>query len=142
MIRPKSLGLFFRDNKILVFEAVDKVKNETFYRPLGGSIEFGEHSKDALIREIREEINTEIKNIQLWGVLESMFEYEDVEGHEIVFIYGADLVDEKMYYQQEIYAYEDNGDVIPCYWKSVDWFQDGNGILYPDGLLDLINVFR
>ena len=39
-IRPVVLGLVRRNNKILVSEGHDKNKNETFYRCLGGGIEF------------------------------------------------------------------------------------------------------
>ena len=35
-------------------EGYDKVKNKTFYRALGGGIEFTETSKDAIIREFKE----------------------------------------------------------------------------------------
>ena len=47
-IRPVVLGLVRRNNKILVSEGHDKNKNETFYRCLGGGIEFLEKSQDAL----------------------------------------------------------------------------------------------
>ena len=50
-IRPVVLGLAVRNNKLLVSEGFDTVKNETFYRCLGGGIEFLEKSEDALKRE-------------------------------------------------------------------------------------------
>ena len=59
-IRPIVLGLTKKDNKILVGQGYDKVKNKTFYRALGGGIEFTETSKDAIIREFKEEINADI----------------------------------------------------------------------------------
>lgn len=37
-IRPIALGLAIKNNKLLVSEGFDKVKNETFYRCLGGGI--------------------------------------------------------------------------------------------------------
>ena len=39
-IRPITLGLAIKNNKLLVEEKFDKVKNQTFYRCLGGGIEF------------------------------------------------------------------------------------------------------
>ena len=50
-IRPIALGIAKKDNKILVGIGYDKVKKQTFYRALGGGIEFGETSKDAVIFE-------------------------------------------------------------------------------------------
>ena len=41
-IRPVALCVFHHDKRILVFEGYDKAKDEIFYRPLGGGIEFGE----------------------------------------------------------------------------------------------------
>ena len=52
-IRPIVLGLAIKDNKLLVGEGFDDTKNETFYRCLGGGIEFLEKSKDALKREFK-----------------------------------------------------------------------------------------
>ena len=59
-IRPIVLGLAIKDNKLLVSEGFDKVKNQTFYRCLGGGIEFLEKSTDALKREFKEEIKTQM----------------------------------------------------------------------------------
>ncbi|MDX3188851.1 hypothetical protein PV458_10640 [Streptomyces sp. MN03-5084-2B] len=50
-IRPIVLAVLRRGDALLVFEAHDDVKGETFCRPLGGGIEFGERSIDALKRE-------------------------------------------------------------------------------------------
>lgn len=59
-IRPIVLGIVKKDNKILVSEGYDKTKNETFYRSIGGGIEFLENSKDALKREFKEELDIDI----------------------------------------------------------------------------------
>ena len=39
-IRPVVLGIAKKGNKILVSEGHDKVKKQSFYRCLGGGIEF------------------------------------------------------------------------------------------------------
>ena len=49
-IRVLSLGIFRRGDSIFVAEGFDQVKGETFYRPLGGGVEFGEQAADALVR--------------------------------------------------------------------------------------------
>ncbi len=41
-IRPIALCVFLNNNRILVNEGYDPVKQQTFYRSLGGGIEFGE----------------------------------------------------------------------------------------------------
>ena len=63
-IRSIVLGVAIKNNKILVSECFDSSKNQTFYRCLGGGIEFLEKSSDALKREFKEEIGVNIlKNI-------------------------------------------------------------------------------
>ena len=41
-IRPLAICVFLNNNRILVAEGYDPIKQQTFYRPLGGGIEFGE----------------------------------------------------------------------------------------------------
>ena len=60
-IRPVVLGIAKNNNKILVSEGYDKVKNNTFYICLGGGIEFSETSQDALKREFKEELVIDIE---------------------------------------------------------------------------------
>lgn len=136
-IRALALGVFRRGDSILVGVGHDPSKNQTFYRPLGGGIEFGEHSLTTLRREMREEIGAEIKNTHLLGTLENIFVYNRVPGHEIVQIYEADFVDESFYTRSEFTVNE--GPLIGrAVWMSLGDFQNGVAPLYPEGLLALV----
>ena len=73
LIRPIAICLFHNQDKILVFEAYDEVDDEIFYRPLGGGIEFGEHSSETVKREIKEEIQAEICNVHFLTTVENIF---------------------------------------------------------------------
>lgn len=68
-IRPIALCVFHHNNRILVFEGYDKAKDEIFYRPLGGGIEFGEMGEYAVRRELKEEINVDIDDMKFLGML-------------------------------------------------------------------------
>lgn len=105
-IRPIVLGLTKKDNKILVGQGYDKVKNKTFYRALGGGIEFTETSKDAIIREFKEEINADIIVHNLLGVSENIFTYKGNYGHEIVFTYSIEIPEK--FYKDFTYFYFKN----------------------------------
>ena len=100
-IRPIVLGVAIKDGKLLVSEAYDSVKNNYFYRCLGGGIEFQETSIDALKREFKEEINIDIEVGELLGVAENIFTYNGKKGHEIVFFYEINIPENL--YQEKYY---------------------------------------
>ena len=72
-IRPLAICVFQNNNRILVAEGYDPVKKDTFFRPLGGGIEFGEKSEDTVRRELMEEINAEVGELWYLGTLENIF---------------------------------------------------------------------
>lgn len=137
-LRVIAICVIRNEGFIFVFEGRDEEKDETFYRPLGGTIEFGEYSIDAVQREIREEIGEEIRKIRYLGMLENVFRYEGEIGHEIVIIYEADFVDQTIYKKSWVTGYEDNGQPFRAVWKSIEHFKNMNAPLYPDGLLQLL----
>lgn len=138
-IRPIVICLFRRGDRILVSEAYDSSKGDYFCRPLGGGIEFGEHSRDAMLREIREEIGAEVENLELVGVLENLFVYEGAQGHEIVFVYDAEFKDRAVYESGEIQGYEVELDAgFVARWQSPEEIQLRNIRLVPEGLADLL----
>jgi ADP-ribose pyrophosphatase YjhB (NUDIX family) len=139
-IRPVAIGIFRRDDKILVFESREHdSRGRIFYRPLGGSIEFGEYGHQTLAREIREEIGAEVENVRYLGICENLFRAPDGRrAHEIVLLYEADLVDRTLYEKDEMLVVEDTGDTFKAFWKSLGFFQRGEAPLYPNGLLELL----
>lgn len=138
-IRPIALCLFRLDNKILVSEEYDPAKGETFYRPLGGGIEFGEHSADTIHRELMEEIGAKVKGLNLLGTLENIFVFNGTPGHEIVQVYDGVLAESGLCEQDVISGHEADVNLpIKVVWKSLDEFGPGKSILYPDGLLELL----
>ena len=93
-IRPIALGLATKNNKLLVGEGFDDVRNETFYRCLGGGIEFLEESSDALKREFKEEIGANIAVNDFLGIYENIFTYQGKKAHELILFYSIDISDE------------------------------------------------
>ena len=138
-IRPLAICLFRHNGKILVSEERDPTKNETFYRPLGGGIEFGEHSEEAIHREIMEEIGAEVKDLVYLGTLENIYVFDGEPGHEIVQVYDGALTEVGLYEQAVISGYEAEVNLpMKVLWKSLDEFGPGKAILYPDGLLKIL----
>lgn len=60
--RTVALGIVTRGGYALVEEYCGEHSqgNGTYYRPLGGTIEFGERSADTVVREFREELGAEV----------------------------------------------------------------------------------
>ena len=138
IVRPVALCVIRRDDKLLVFEGFDAAKNDHFYRPLGGTIEFGESSAEAAAREMAEELDTEVRNVRWLGVLENIFTVHGQVGHEIVMLYEADFADETLYGRDPIWGQEDDGSPIKAVWKPMDDFREGRGRLVPEGLLAIL----
>lgn len=132
-IRPLAIAVVKRGDELLVSEFHDDVQGETFYRPLGGGIEFGEPAEVALRRELREELGAELVNVVLLGVLENIFTFAGRPGHEIVFVYEAELADRSWYERDGLGNVLDEGS--PILWRD---FTGGGLILYPDGLAALL----
>ncbi len=137
-IRPIALAILRHDDHLLVFEGYDPVKRETFYRLVGGGIEFGEYGHQTIVREVREELGAEIKDVRYAGALENIFTFAGETGHEIVLLYDAEFTDRRYYEARELEAHEDDGSAIRVLWQPISLFVDGRAPLYPDGILDLL----
>jgi ADP-ribose pyrophosphatase YjhB (NUDIX family) len=137
IIRTIAVGIIRRGNSILVIEWYDSVKKEQFYRPIGGGVDFQEKGEDAVIREFREEIGAELEQVSFLGVMENIFTYEGTPGHEIVLIFNATFAD-RQFYEMEIINGIEEGNSFLAKWKELDDFRSGKSILYPDGLLQLL----
>lgn len=140
--RPRALAIcaFRRRNRILVMEGYDAVKGETFYRPLGGSIEMGEHSSETIRRELREELGAEVGAVRYLGTLENVFTYQGQPGHEIVLVYDGAFTEQTLYEATDLVCREDNGESCRALWKDLADFGPGRCILYPAGLLELLQA--
>lgn len=134
-IRPIVLGLAIRNNKLLVSEGYDHSKKQTFYRCLGGGIEFLEKSTDALKREFLEEINTNIIIKNFLGISENIFTYEGKNAHELVLYYNIGISDED--YKEDYIVNDDNGQ-SKATWIDINDFKNGTKILYPEEVFKYI----
>jgi len=139
-IRPLAICVFRHNDRILVAEGYDSVKDEYFYRPLGGGIEFGETSIETVCRELMEEINVEVdmESLKYLGTVENIFHFNGTASHEIVLIYDGALKESGLYEQAVIAGKEANGEDIRAVWKNLDEFRDGKSILYPTGLIEML----
>lgn len=137
-IRPLALAVVRRGDDLLVFEGRDEVKGETYHRPLGGGIEFGETAAEAVHRELQEELAVDLTAVEQIAVLENVFTFEGRPGHEIVFLFTAELSDKSFYERDEVGVVLDDGARV--HWLPMEAVLSGKAILYPDGLADLLSA--
>jgi 8-oxo-dGTP pyrophosphatase MutT (NUDIX family) len=137
-VRAIAVCVFRDGDRLFLAEYRDPLTGEPFYRPLGGTIEFGEYSRDCIVRELREELGVEIVDPAYLGVIENVFTYNRQKGHEIVLVYQACFADASLYERESIVGRDDGGELVAV-WKPLDYFRAGESPLYPTGLLALLD---
>ena len=135
-IRASTICVIRHGDRILAAPGYAGSKG-VFYRPLGGEINFGEHSRQAIRRELREEIQVDITEPRYLGVIENFYTLFDVPQHELVIIYEAELVDSSLYEVPSMQG-DEGGRAFRVEWVSLSEFTEGRASLFPDGLLDML----
>jgi putative intracellular protease/amidase/8-oxo-dGTP pyrophosphatase MutT (NUDIX family) len=134
-IRPLALALLKnKKGQMLLHKAYDSLKKETFYRPLGGGIEFHESGKIAVEREIDEELGLKVTVHKLVETFENIFQYEGKPGHEVVMLYETEFKDAKDYDRVEIDIVESGKVISKAVWRTVDEIRLEGAKLYPAGI--------
>ena len=136
-IRVLALGIIRDGDRIFISQGYDLVKQQTFYRAMGGGVDFGETSFVALQREFQEEIQADLTNIRYLGCLENLFTFNGKQGHEILQVYQCDFVDTK-FYQLESLVFAEGKRQKTALWVDIARFKSEELLLVPEQFLDLL----
>ena len=80
----------YKDNYL-----ISKREDKDYYSIPGGRINFGEDSKSAILRELKEELDWDTPDAKLVRIIENFFTFKDgVFFHEYLFIYLIDVSEE------------------------------------------------
>lgn len=82
-------ALIIKDNKILL----TRLKTDDFWTFIGGKIQFGESSEQAVLREVKEETGAELQIDKTIALIENFFHLRGKDWHQYIFFYKlkADL---------------------------------------------------
>lgn len=130
-IRFLALGWVQDGDRVFLSEGYDPHKRKTFYRSLGGGVNFGEPSVTALQREFQEEIQAELTNIRYLGCLENLFEFDGRACHEVIQFYRCDFADAR-FYQLDQLQFSESDTHHTALWVPVEKLRSGELFLVPE----------
>lgn len=139
MKHPRLIALCYilEGDRIFVGDYFDPSKQQVFHRPLGGGVEWREFAQDAVKREFQEEAGLELIDLRFETVLENMFSFDGVDGHEIAMVFSGRFKDRSIYDVKTLTCVEDSGLEFNAIWVNLEDISD-EVPLFPDGLLDHI----
>jgi len=136
-IRFKAIGLHWRGDALLAVEVLDDAGRVKGVRPPGGTVEFGETARDALARELREELDVEATPIGPPLFMENLYIHEGAPGHEVLAIFDVAFPPGAFAHETRIDFREDDGAPQTARWFPLGSLDlPGAPRLYPDGLKD------
>lgn len=135
-IRPLALALVLWRDHVLCAEGYDEVKGETFYRALGGEVEFGETAAEAAVRELREETGRAITVHALLGVVENLFTYRGAPGHEVCFELLCEFAPGGEPENLDPVTCDEGGRAFTAKWLPLAEVLAGTHRVYPEGTPD------
>jgi len=136
VIKVKAMCLLMLDGHVLVADGnsltstVRAVVPGNFYRVLGGSMDFDEDAETTVRREVREEINMEIENLERLDVVENRFTYADERGHEVIFLYKGTPEKKEWDMSKPLHIVEDTYE-FDAVWVPIPDILTGDKPLYP-----------
>ena len=138
-IQTTVLGILERDGEHLLQRLTDPGEGD-FYRPIGGGVEFGETSAEALEREFREELDVAVTAGPTLGTIENRFTWDGEPDHEFVVLRAAEFDDESLYDREEFAGVDAGGAVeYDAGWFDLETVQNGSEPLYPERLVALLD---
>jgi ADP-ribose pyrophosphatase YjhB (NUDIX family) len=139
-IRIVALALIQHETHLFAYEGYDSMKASHFYRLVGGGVKFGESGEHAILREVKEEINQDLQNVEFVGAIENIFVHRGKPSHEICLIYRAQFVDSTLYDPSvTLIGQEGDDDTFTARWYELSYFDDTRP-LYPAGLQRLLST--
>jgi ADP-ribose pyrophosphatase YjhB (NUDIX family) len=139
-IRVKSMLIAPNDD--LTAHAVSlnpptREKPDGYHRLIGGSVELGESHRDAIVREVREELGAAIRDLAFLATVENIFSIDGTLGHEIVFLYVGRL--DPLPPRTDGFLTESDGSAVPVIWRKISDEEEAIA-LYPSAAVAWVRM--
>ena len=115
-LNVRAAGIIIHNNKLLIHRNI----NKDHYALIGGRIEIGENSEDAVKREIQEELGKEIEITGNAATIENFFEMDSQKYHEIMFVHKAEFVNEEDKKIEDTIKNVEGKDYLKYEWVDLD----------------------
>ncbi|MFB1100065.1 NUDIX hydrolase [Terribacillus sp. JSM ZJ617] len=102
MLNCRTAGIIVKDSHVLLH----RNKKDPFWTLIGGRIQLGEDSGQAVEREFEEELGIRAKVERLLWSVENFFNYRESLYHEYSFIYLIQDVENRLYGTDEVISPE------------------------------------
>lgn len=132
LFNHRVAAVIVNDNKIL---AQKNLKDNSYYL-VGGRVSFGESTEEALIREVKEELEIDVKTYKPIWVNECFFTDNGTVFHEIGMYYLVDLSNTDFYHYETVFSTDEGCKTNVYEWLDIDNIK--NVVLYPMFIKDEI----
>lgn len=125
-------GICIKDNKIFL----SKLKADKYWTFVGGKVEFGEATDNAILREYKEEVGVDLQIDKLLALIENFFELRGDSWHQYIFFYQLRDDNNALEFFEGEREIEDNKDAI---YRWFDLSEIPNVPIKPDCSREIIN---
>ncbi len=112
----RIVGVTIKDSKVLLHKSPE----DDFWALPGGRAELLETSEETLVREMKEELNEEIKVERLLWIIENYFEYQAKDYHELSLYYLINFNSKSEIYNLEEFEGKEEGKSMIFKWFEID----------------------
>lgn len=128
-------GIIIVNNKVLAVE----IKRNGFYCLPGGHVHLNESTKEAIIREIKEEVLCDSKINKLIAINENFFKAHNKNYHELGFYYILDPNMDELNKEDYVFMENDEGEIKELSFKWLDLDKIQNEDFRPKFLKDKLS---
>ena len=131
----KSRCIIEHTNKVLLCKCFDQINKVVYYILPGGGIQQEERSEEAVRREIREELGSELQDLIFLKEFINDYEENGVKKEQTIFLFKGSVVDQSLYLQNNFPLFDHPS--ISAEWILIDDVLNNRIILHPSGIKEL-----